>query len=203
MTTKAYKIGAPYFGVRPAPELAVYAWNPLYAVDRLGVGDGQVEGAMHRLTVSAPNVSARELTAFRAGPVAWEFALDLEDGVIVLGWRAPDAGWDWARAFYSWHLERKAWPEALVPDADVPEHLGVPIDLVLVEATRDQLAAIRRVALPGSFASQLQGAILEQQRMPFEVKTYDAKVAELDRRSRESIEQSAIARCTVGGARGR
>ena len=35
-------------------------------------GAGQVEGAMHRLTVSAPNVSARELTAFRAGPVAWE-----------------------------------------------------------------------------------------------------------------------------------
>ena len=96
-----------------------------------------------------------------------------------------------------------AFARALVPDADVPEHLGVPIDLVLVEATRDQLAAIRRVALPGSFASQLQGAILEQQRMPFDVKRYDAKVAEIDRRPREAIEQTAIARCTAGGARGR
>lgn len=196
-----FRSGKPYFGVRPAPEGVFFSWSPKYADDRIGVtSTGQhLPGAMYRLTVSLKSPTAREASAFRAGGPAWDLALDFEDGVIVVAFRSEVAGFGWMRSFYSWHLERAAWDADFQPEADVPAEVGVPLDFVFVDAARDTLENIRRVAMPGTFVGPLQAAILEQMNCPFDEEKYDAAVQRIDALPLELIERNALARCTVGG----
>lgn len=172
------------------PEASFYAWDPRHE-----------PGAHHRLVVFAERPTAAESAAFRGGGPRVELALVAEGPAVALLWRAE--GWPWSEAPFSWHLQTNGLDPAPMPSVDpLPPGAGVPIDLLLVDASTGRLAAARKVAMPGAFALELHYAIGEQALVPhgeWDCAACDAAVKALAAEPCEALARRAAARCTVGG----
>lgn len=179
------RVGAPFEpGVPRWPELSHYAWDPAHA-----------PASHHRLTVFAASPTARERVAFRSGG-RLELALIVDGPVILLLWTG--AGWPWSDAPYSWHLQAARAPLGVPDTSPVPTGAGVPMDAILVDAATGLVAAIRTMAMPGSYATALHRAIYDQAALTWDPRAYDARVQSLAAEPCETLVTRATARCAVG-----
>lgn len=193
--TTAMRVGEPFApGITSYPEASHYAWDPI----------GHEPQAHHRLLMFATRPTPAELVAFRPGGRV-ELALVVEGPAIVLLWSG--AGWPWSDAPYAWHLQAEGHRKAgrgemgAPSTAPIPEGAGVPLDMLLVDASTGILRAIRRVAMPGHFALALHHAIAAQAEAPWGARAYDAALARLSSTDPVRLAQGASARCIVGGGR--
>lgn len=172
------------------PEGSHYAWDP------------RADGAHHRLTVFAARPSTTERLAFESGGRV-ELGLVVDGPAIVLLWAG--AGWGgWSDATYSWHLQAKApgRGELGVPDtAALSDAVGVPLDMILVDGSDGRIVRMRKVAMPGSFATALHKAIAAQAAAPWDVRAFDARIAAHSRMSLQELTKRASATCTLGSGR--
>lgn len=171
------------------PEASHYALDPRHE-----------PSAHHRLTVYAERPEPAELAAFRAGGRV-DLALLAEGPVVLLLWRGD--GWPWSDAPFSWHLQTRGVDPPPVPSVEpLPPGAGVPLDMILVDASTGRIAAMRKVAMPGAFALELHYAIGEQALVPhgeWDCAACDAAVKALAAEPCEALARRAAARCTVGG----
>lgn len=168
------------------PEGSIYAW------------DSRHGGSHHRLVAFAASPTASERIAFASGG-ALEFALLVDQPSIVLLWRGD--GWPWSDAPYSWHLQAAGHPEVPIgaPDTTpVPAGKGVPLDAILVDASSGVVVCLRRVAMPGDFASAIHRAIEAQVDAPWDPRAYDAAVKAIAAEDCDVLVRRASARCRVG-----
>jgi hypothetical protein len=159
----------------------------------------------HELLLFFRSPSSREVRAVEFGPC--EFGLVAEGPLIDLLYQfqviaypgaRPAPAIPWSEALFTIHrvpLDERVLPE--LPDD--PEQRAV-LMIILVDADTGIIRAMRAVTFSPAFTSQLEEAIREQARLPYDSASYEQLQADLERRypTREALLAIARVRCEGG-----
>jgi hypothetical protein len=151
-----YKIGQPINGKKgPIKEQNLY----------------QYDSSGHTLWLCCSELDNREVEAVRKGAIDIAF---LEISPVITLLCKIDGFMDWSDTPYSWHLVKKE--EQCIPYTNYPNGFGVPLTIILVEASTGVVSVLRLLGLESNFSNQLHQAIKRQIELPFNPQQYYSEV---------------------------
>jgi hypothetical protein len=144
----------------------------------------------HELLLCLSDLTEAEVQAIAQGEA--EFALLVWRDVIFLLFRFGDAI-GWSDAPYSWHLVAPG--ERTLPPVELSAKARAVLAVILVDADRNVVRALRLVTFSPELTGALHGAIRAQAARPFDAAAYDAQLAEAYERWKTS--EAMVAKATI------
>jgi hypothetical protein len=153
-------------------------------------------GGQHELLLCLRGLTAREVEAVRSGEA--EFGLVLGEDVLFLLYRFGEAI-RWSDAPYTWHLVPAGEREP--PARRRSGESRALLTVVLVDADRNLVRALRALTLSPEFTRTLHAAIRRQAARVWTAEAYDAELRRAYARwpTSEAMLPAATVRC-IGGA---
>jgi len=152
-------------------------------------------GGQHELLLCLSSLTEREVEAVRRGEA--EFGLVVSGDVIFFLYRFGEAI-RWSDAPYSWHLVPPG--ERELPEPPATAETRALLSVVLVDADRNMVRALRALTFSPDFTRELHGAIREQAGRTWTVAAYDAELRRAYKRwpTTDLMLPAAVARCRGG-----
>lgn len=177
-----------------------YRVGELYSPTRRSWTEGQeynYRAGQHEMRFFWRSPRAAEVREFKQG--ACEFALVVQQPVILLLFRIGNAAPDWSDAPYSIHLVSEA-ERVVPPPAQMAEPHAVLV-IHLVDAATGILRVNRVVTWSPAFTAAMHLAIREQSALPWDAAAYDRKLAALYARYHTSRALLTLAASRTEGGR--